>query len=538
MAPNMTALTAQFSSYNDNSLMDRLPTELIHLTLQFSLLLDSRTSLWSEHLYRGDWLAYYRDLSLLCRVCKKWRNIIETDSAFWVFICTTFPPKLLAKILERAPRFNNIFVDYTDSISLFRSIGLLAVGSKIVHMSKVWTCLYVRYALPTQILQALSQPLPRLRKLRFESSGKFGTFQGLETSFQSISLSLEILEVHDSIFPWTLSTMGNLLEIDVEFHKSCPYFNQGFIDVLRASPRLTFLKLRFCRTDFQPHLQSSSISLPHLRLIDIRDSSPAVGLLEAITCAPSTKISISERTSLPTIQNPWVKAAFAHTSFECTDSVNLKLLPHSVIGAAVGNLNIELRQVAYPIPYQAKAVIQFLTDLLRPFSETNGAKVTTLELVLDLEWDAAPVARSLASFFPNITSLVLRCHFGANTSSSLFDALSQPVVEEGGERRWLFPRIEKLTVDGGKWYDDFLPESITNMIRSRLHIQKSSVAVADDFSLPRPHPLRELHFKECLMLRSEANELQRVLGDAVEFDGVQVQNSRFIHSLRSRFGTG
>ncbi|KAG8919678.1 hypothetical protein FRC00_011032, partial [Tulasnella sp. 408] len=367
----------------------------------------------------------------------------------------------------------------------------------------------------------LERPTPRLRKLHVEHSGTTGTFERLEKGFRTVALTLEILKVKDSIFPWTWSSISDLLEIDFDCYYMCPYFGQGFIDILRASPRLRSLSLRFCRTDFQPHIQSLSIALHNIASIHIKHSSATAGLLEAITCPPSTKIVLCDRSQSLTTQNPWVVGAFNHTNFECTDKVCLKLRPDTAVGAVVGNIDLELQPQNEP--YQSAAMILFYKHFLKPFSETNGAEVKTLELELNLSCDVAPFVNIVDSYFPNITSLEVRCYsYNKVISSSLFDTLANPLMEEEGERRWVLPRMEKLALDS-KYSHVPLPQGLMEIIRSRCS-QAFTETTEGSVSSPSPSLLSELYLRNCDMLPSEAEELKSILGDAVKFENIRFRN--------------
>ncbi|KAG8893124.1 hypothetical protein FRC00_010976 [Tulasnella sp. 408] len=501
--------------------INRLPTEIITLILQFAVLLGPRTKLQSESLQNGDGLEYYQELSLIRRVCKKWQSIIETNPAFWIYISTSLPPRLFGKIVESAPGGRNLFVEYSASTSFGEGERLLAYGPRILQLSESWTSLHVRFANPSQLLQVLEQPTPRLRKLYVEHSGTTGTFERLEKGSRTVALPLEILKVKDSIFPWTWSSISDLLEIDVDCSYVCPYFSQGFIDVLRSSPRLRSLSLRFCRTDFQPHIQPLTIPLQNLASINIEYSSAAAGLLEAITCPPSTKLVLCDRSRSLTTQNPWVVGAFNHTNFECTDKVCLTLLPDIAVGAVVGNIHLDLRPEDEP--YQSAAMLLFYKHFLKPFSETNGAQVKTLELELNLSCDAAPFVNILDSYFPNITSLEVRCYsYDMVVSSSLFDTLANPLMEEEGEPAWVLPRMERLVLDW-KYSHHPLPPALMDIIRSRCS-QGFTETTEASVSSPSPFLLRELYLRNCDMLPKEAGELKNILGDAVKFENIRIRN--------------
>ncbi|KAG8897566.1 hypothetical protein FRC01_011284, partial [Tulasnella sp. 417] len=490
------------SASNADSLINHLPTELLTWILQFAVLLGPRTSLQSKTLYDWGGLEYYEELSLIRRVCQKWQAIVETNPSFWIYISTSLPPRLFNKVAECATGSRSLFVGYSID-SLWGGEKLLrAYLSVMLGLSESWTSVHVQWSSPSELLQVLEQHCPRLRKLHVDYCGTVGTFEGLEEGCRTVPSPLEILEVKGSIFPWKWGAITDLRELDVECYDSCPYFSQGFINVLRSSPRLESLGLRFYDIDFQPQLQSSTITLQRLASIKIMDSPQAAGLLDAITCPPSTKITIRDRFRSLTTQNPWVAAAFNHTNFECTERVCVNLYPSSLVRAVIGNIDLDMW--CEDEPYQPAEMIQFFTNFFKPFSETNGVQVTTLELHLDLECDAAPLINILESFFPNITSLEVHCVFYNFVSSGLFDALANP-IEENGERRWLLPRIEKIAFDFGDG-----------------HLAKS--ATEPGVGSPPPTPLRELHIRNCAMLTSDAEELKHILGDAVKFEGVGFRN--------------
>ncbi|KAG9031254.1 hypothetical protein FS837_003024 [Tulasnella sp. UAMH 9824] len=264
----------------------RLPTEVITLILQFAVLQGPRTGLQSESLHNGDGLEYYTELSLIRRVCKKWQSVIETPLSLLDLHLNFTPTSTAQEDSRKRPGVRSLFVEYSTSTAFDEGERLLAYGPGILRLSESWTSLHVRFANPSQLLQVLERPTPRLRKLHVGHSGTTGTFERLEEGFRTVALPLEILSMKDSIFPWTWSSISDLLEIDVDCYYECPYFSQGFIDVLRSLPRLRSLSLRCCRTDFQPHIKSLTIALQNLASIDIKYSSAAAGLLEAITCPP------------------------------------------------------------------------------------------------------------------------------------------------------------------------------------------------------------------------------------------------------------
>ncbi|KAG8949540.1 hypothetical protein FRC04_008473 [Tulasnella sp. 424] len=518
MADNAT-LTTHSTPDNVDCLINRLPTELLTLLLKFALLRTPRSSLRSDFLYHNGFL-YYVELSSIRLVCKKWQRIVETDPSFWIYISTSLPPLLLKKVVECAPGTKSLVVRY-DSTS-----QLLAVDHGILQLSEYWTSLYIQLASPERLFQFLKQPIPHLRRLHVQNTGNLETYEGVESGFQTISLPLEILKVRESTFPWGLIAFTDLLEIDVEGCDGCPYFSQGFIDVLRSSPRLQSLRLRSCRTDLQPQ---TSIILPHLASIDFTDSPEAVRLFKAITCPSSARISIFESAQSLSTQNPWVVAALDHTNFECTENVHLELEQDIEVGVHVGNIDLTL-QSEYPA-YDPASIPPFCTNILKPFSETNGGQVTTLELDLQLNWNVAPLISKLDSFFPNITALELRC-FEPNPqiSSSIFDVLSRPFVREDGEPTWLLPRVEKLRFG---WAAGPRPQPLANgvmeIIRSRCSPEGASGVIRGDLSSPKPSRLRELSLEKCTMLRSEGQELRSIFGDAVEFINVSVRDVRGLY---------
>ncbi|KAG8913203.1 hypothetical protein FRC01_004678 [Tulasnella sp. 417] len=515
------ALATQVSSSDADSLINHLPTELLTWILQFAVLLGPRTSLHSEIVHHWSGLEYYEELSLIRRVCKKWQTVVETNPSFWIYISTYLPSRRFNKIAECAPRGRSLFVEYSPSLWFGREERLRTYVPVILRLSESWRSVHIQFANPSELLQVLKQPSPHLRKLHVTRCATAGTFEGLEEGCRTVSSPLEILEVKGSIFPWKWSAISDLRELDVECEHSCPYFRQGFIDVLRSSPRLESLGLLSCRTNFQPELQSSTISLPHLASINIKYSPLSSGLLAAITCPTSTKMTIWDPTQSLTTQNPWVAAAFNHTNFECTDILSVQLRPSAVVGAVIGNIDLEMRPLDRP--FQHTAMTQFFTDLLKPFSESNGAQVTTLELQLDLEWDAVPLINILDSFFPNIASLAVRCFFSSFNSFSLFYALANP-FQENGEYRWLLPRIAKLEFDSNS-RQGRLGECILEIARSRYSSQAIAWTTEAGISSPPPTSLGELRIRNCAMLTNEAEELKIILGDAVKFEDVRFQNT-------------
>ncbi|KAG8893580.1 hypothetical protein FRC01_013497, partial [Tulasnella sp. 417] len=186
--------------------------------------------------------------------------------------------------------------------------------------------------------------------------------------------------------------------------------------------------------------------------------------------------------------------------------------------ATIGNIDFEMRPEN--VSYEPAAMIQFITDVFKPFSETNGAQVTTLELELHSSSDATPLINILESFFPNVTSLEVSCY--DFVASGLFDALAKP-IEENGERRWLLPRIEKMAFTA---QFSFVPlaKRVLDVVRSRYPLQAFARATEVNVNSPPPTPLRELHIRKCAVPRSEAEELENILGDAVKFEGVVFQD--------------
>ncbi|KAG8973954.1 hypothetical protein FRC05_008011 [Tulasnella sp. 425] len=519
------ALTTHSTSNRVDCLINRLPTELLILLLEFALHLPPRIELRSQYLYRDGHIPYYKHLSLIRLVCKKWRDIIETTSSFWIYISTSVPPILFKKVVRCAPGSRSLHVHYNAGASFARPSQRLAVDRSILQLSEFWTSLHTQFTSLEQLLQLLKQPTPRLRRLHVEHITTIGTYTDVEIGFQTISIPLEILEVKNSIFPWSSSAITNLLEVDVGCSHRCPYFSQGFIDVLRSSPRLQSLRLSFCQTDLQPQID---IILPHLSSIDFAYSPQAAGLFKAIICPSSTKISIRERARSLTTQHPWVVATLNHANFDCTDNVRLDFRPDSEVGICVGNISLILQREGQS--YDQASILQFCSDVLKPLSETNGAQVTNLELALQLERNNVPLISKLDSFFPNIGSLELRCYaYDLPISPALFGALSQPFVKEDGRRQWLFPKVEKLRVD---WADCPVPlaNGVMEIIRSRCSTQGASGPIEGDLSSPRPSRLREFCLVACNMLRSEGQELRSIFGDAVEFRNVWVRNVGSLHS--------
>ncbi|KAG8916614.1 hypothetical protein FRC01_002960 [Tulasnella sp. 417] len=516
---------------NADSLISRLPTELITMILQFAVLLGPRTSLYSGLLDHGGGSGYYKELSVIRQVCKKWQAIVESNSTFWFYVSSSLPPRLFRKIIEHPSGKRSLFVEHSANTSLGDGKDYVPA---ILRQSESWTSLHVRYTNHSQLLQLLEQPIPRLRKIHVEYSGTAGTFEISKTGLQTVSLPpLEILRMKDSIFPWRWSAVRDLLVIDVDCHDLCPYFSQGFVDALRSSPRLESLTLRSCRTDFQPHLKLVPIPLQRVVSLDFKFSPAAAALLEAITCPPSTNISICDKARSLATQDPRVTAAVSHTNFECTDRVCLKLRPNTMVGVIVGNIDLEMRRLREP--FQPTAMLQFYTRFLKPFSETNGAQVKALEIELELTCDIAPFMNILDSYFPNITSLVFRCCFygGINTSDP-FDVLAKP-IEENGKRRWLLPWIEKLVLEAGFGHGR-LAKSIIEVIRSRYSSQASVQTTEASINSEAPTPLKELHIRNYAMLKSEADELKNILGDAVKFEDVVFRKVRYL-IRRVRFGS-
>ncbi|KAG8973955.1 hypothetical protein FRC05_008012 [Tulasnella sp. 425] len=508
-------LTAHSTSDHVDCLINRLPTELLTLLLQFALFLTQRNSVRRRYLYSDGGFQYYQELALIRLVCKKWQRIVETNPSFWIYISPCIPPLLFKKVVEYTPGTKSLFVHYEPTSQL------PAADQGILQLSEYWTSLDTRFTSPEQLFQLLKQPIPHLRRLHVEHVGSIWRYKDLESAFQTISLLLEILEVRHSIFPWSLIAFPNLLEIDVEGCDPCPYFNQGFIDVLRSSPRLQSLRLRSCQTDFQPQ---TSIILPHLTSIDVSDSPDGTGLLKAITCSSSTKISICESVGSLSTQSPWVAAALDHTNFQCTEKVHLELRPDMGVDIRVGNINLTLQSGGYG--YDPASIRPFCTAILKPFSETSGAQVTTLELGLDLEWNVAPLLSKLDSFFPNIDSLELRCFADDYVSSALLRALGRPFAKEDGRRQWLLPKVVKLRIDWAGCSQP-LADSVMEIIRSRCSPQGDPRAIEGDPASPRPTRLREFCLEGCGMYRHEGQELRRLFGDAVEFNNVWVLDNSF-----------
>ncbi|KAG9007203.1 hypothetical protein FRB90_009484 [Tulasnella sp. 427] len=393
------------------SSLDCLPIELLTLILQWAVNLDKRINGERLILLQGEAVKYYEELACVRLVCKKWNRMVERNPAFWIYMSDTFPPRLVHNVTTRAPGTKNLLVELRNGDRwvpiLCRTIVDADNHTAFMDLSQFWTFVIIRFALANDLLQIISQPTPCLHHVEAHHSARTSAFVGLEELSRPIQMQCEVLRVTDSVFPWTMISIENLVHVTVNCYLSCPYFSQGFIDFLRSSSRLESLRLRLCRNAFSSPIQLSSIDLPRLTMVEFLESPTAIDLLQAISSPTPTKVVVREKAEILSTQDQWVAAALIHTDFKCTVDLSIVILPGEAVRISIGSIDLTLQSGSQR--YLLEPTVQFCAELLKLFSDTSGATVMSLLLNWDLAWNIGPLIQRLDLLFPNIRSLRLEC---------------------------------------------------------------------------------------------------------------------------------
>ncbi|KAG9001436.1 hypothetical protein FRB90_011605 [Tulasnella sp. 427] len=474
-----------------------------------------KLSLPEEQSY-GYQYYYYSHLVYLRLVCKGWRDVIETNPTFWPFVTTYMGPRRVDKILRSSENGGRLDV-YHDGTSRMSSPS---------HSSDVLIANISRFpeSLRSLVLSnhsidrcraLLSSPVPFLKHLTLTDITLRGGAESLNFDlFQNAATQLETLILRRSAFRWRFNVGTQLRYIEIDENDSFFNFGDGFVDVLRSSPRLATLIIRSCVADIPPSALATPIHLPELNKIQI-EYCPHLSstLLQAIVCPPPATVAVTETVDTLIMPHRSVSAALDHASAGSDANPSLFTSCGRAVCAKYGNVSIMLNASGV---FSKSAQLAFFSAFFRRFSAVDRSTSTELRLEWRLEWDFASFIDLVDELFPNISHLELTCRAYASRYEQplrqFADALASPYSNEEGSR-WLLPSLETLSICWAQAPDDWVKE-IIEIVRSR---RETSGNHQDPHS-PPPRRLVSLRLDDCLIPKKDATLLRDLLQGNLDVD--------------------
>ncbi|KAG8908197.1 hypothetical protein FRC01_007486 [Tulasnella sp. 417] len=343
--------------------------------------------------------------------------------------------------------------------------------------------------------------------------------------FQNMATQLETLTVRRSSFPWRSSIASNLRKIELDHPRSIFDFGEQFICVLRASPHLTALTIRFCDAALPAPISTESVNLSHLRTLEI-ERSPQLSsqLLLMVVCTPATVVTVTEAVGGLAIYHPVVSAALNHVPPDCKGNPSLSVEYGRKIAVKYGNVSLTLTR--RDVDFEKAAQLAFCSAFFGHFTGASRATSSELQLEWSLGWDIASFLDILDADFPRISRLELVCRTYSSWTADLGPfarTLTSPYSKEG-RSRWLLATLDTLSIrwplSSSDWIDD-----VIEIVRSRRGAPEETVETDDLASeLLQPRRLRLLCLQDCTIPSVKMNILKDLLGDGVELDAVWVAN--------------
>lgn len=344
--------------------------------------------------------------------------------------------------------------------------------------------------------------------------------------FQNAVTQLETLSVRTSAFPWRSSIVADLRSIEIDHPSSFLDFEEQFIRVLRASPRLTSLTIRFCNAALPPDTLTAPVHLSHLRTLHI-ESSPQLSsqLLLVVACTSSTTITVIEAVGSLAISHPVVSAALNHALPDYHGNPSLAIEYGRVVPVKYGNVSLTLTR--RDVDFERAAQLAFCSAFFGYFTDASRATSSELQLEWSLGWDIASFLDMIDAHFPSISRLELVCRTYSSWTADLKPlarALTSPYSKEG-RSRWLLPALKIFSIRWPLSSSDWIDEVI-DIVRSRFGAPEGLIETDGlPSELPQPHRLQSLCLHECTIPSIKIDVLKDLLGDGVELDGVWPANT-------------
>ncbi|KAG9041445.1 hypothetical protein FS837_012258 [Tulasnella sp. UAMH 9824] len=284
-------MSALHTEHNRMIPLHQLPIE-IFVQILTGVLGPFQTRGWSRRTHLGR-------LVTLCRVCKRWREVIRSAPPLWTTIDIFDPAATTSAAISLSANhpLNILGASSPGSIRFWGDVPerWKEFSDTVIIHSTRWRSIQLNVAASEVALAIMNAPAPRLQSLELKSSVQCRVYiEDGGDMFQATRPHLRRLGLHGVAVPWRPWTLGGLRHLSLSgLGEFAPSYEE-MLGILRECPRLEELALSLRSiANVEASRRNHPFTLAQLRSITFASLSPswAFALLETIR-TPSVKFVV------------------------------------------------------------------------------------------------------------------------------------------------------------------------------------------------------------------------------------------------------
>lgn len=429
-----------------------------------------------------------RNLSRLSRVCRMWKDIIDSTGSLWAFLAAdTYSTRPLEAAIAKS---GDVPVTVTLGRNQMNKADFVTMVSPLINSCRILclTSIGGSHSIYDNIHLLVQQPSPILEELHMDGVSRGFAYRGgignqgdppnprrRKTEIWALENSserLKVLTLRHLDWCWHRLTLPNLRDL---YLSSVTVAASELIESLSGTPRLESFYVQRLTEDWTaepPAGAAHPVPLSSLKRIEMENISTAFAHHVLSNIIPSSLEHLSLFITSFTGPVPFADASHYHNLLrslvvaESTECTELRVGPQYlslVVPDRDGEGEIFLGGLGLSTPAQREGFVGWISSLWVPLEPKSPLTIVLGRWGI-IQPTIVPLHVGLVSellTLDNVSDLYIG--FQVGDVQLLYELLSRPMRMENGKWCWGFPKLELLLVEG----QSHCEEALIQMLQAR-----------------------------------------------------------------------